>query len=136
MVPFTESVGSWYWGHGRFGEYSIVWYDALTPDGTEYVSFYIARDGEIIRSQCHDTQVRPTGANSTYPPTLSSGDPTGFHIAVDLGDDGILEVEVSNQYTTVLSPAYMRWTGQIRGTFQGSEALTGVALYEQFAFNP
>jgi hypothetical protein len=136
VVPFTQSVGSWYWGHGRLAEYSIVWYDALTPSGAEFLSFYIARDGRIIGSQCHDIQVRPAGANSTYPPTLSSGDPAGFHIVVDLAHEGILKVDVSNKYTTVLSSTYKRWTGQIKGGLQGSKVLTGVALYEQFAFNP
>ncbi|KIM92701.1 hypothetical protein OIDMADRAFT_139186 [Oidiodendron maius Zn] len=136
VVPFPQSVGSWYWGHGRLGEYSIVWYDALTPSGTEFLSIYIACDRKIIYSQCSGLQVRPTGANSTYPPTLSSGNPTGFYIAADLGNEGILEVEVSNEYTTVLTAPYKRWTGQLKGGFQGSEVLTGVALYEQFAFNP
>ncbi|OBT38732.1 hypothetical protein VE00_11002 [Pseudogymnoascus sp. WSF 3629] len=136
IVPFTQSVGSWYWGHGRLGNYSIVWYDALTPDKTEYTSFYIARDGEIMNSQCSGIQVRPNGANSTYPPTRSSGNPAGFSIVVDLGDDGTLEVDVSNQTTLLSSPLYKRWTGQLKGRIRGSEVLTGVALYEEFALFP
>lgn len=137
VVPFTESVGSWYWGHGRLGEYSIVWYDALTPNGTEFLSVYVARGGKILRSQCGGIQGRPTGANSTYPPTLSSGDPAGFHIVIDLGNEGSLEIEVSNQTPTLISsPSYKRWTGKLRGGFQGSKAMTGVALYEEFALLP
>jgi hypothetical protein len=86
-----------------------------------------------MNSQCSGIQVRPTGANSTYPPTLSSGDPAGFSIVVDLGDDGTMEVRVSDQTTLVSLPSYKRWTGQLKGGIQGSEVLTGVALYEEFA---
>jgi hypothetical protein len=86
--------------------------------------------------QCSGIQVRPIGANSTYPPTLSSGDPAGFSIVVDLGHDGTLEVEVSDQTTLISSPSYSRWTGQLKGRIRGSEVLTGVALYEEFALFP
>jgi hypothetical protein len=89
-----------------------------------------------MNSQCSGIQVRPNGANSTYPPTRSSGNPAGFSIVVDLGDDGTLEVDVSNQTTLLSSPLYKRWTGQLKGRIRGSEVLTGVALYEEFALFP
>jgi hypothetical protein len=132
---FADNVGSWYWGHGRLGPYSIVWYDALTPAGAEYLSAYVTVGGKIIGSQCSGITVRPSGANSTYPPTLTSGDAEGFHIAIDLGTAGTLTVDVSRQVTLVNTTAYKRWTGSLRGGIEGSETWWGAALYEQFAFN-
>lgn len=135
VVPFVESIGSWYWGHGRLGSYSIVWYDALTPRGTECISAYVARDGRVLGSQCSGIQVRPTGANSSYPPTQVTGNPAGFYITIDLGSSGVLDVNVSSLRTIVDSTHYRRWTGQLKGGMQGLEVLEGVALYEQFALN-
>ncbi|KAF4624892.1 hypothetical protein G7Y89_g13276 [Cudoniella acicularis] len=34
--PFTQNVASWYWGHGRLGPYSLVWFDTIAPNGSEY----------------------------------------------------------------------------------------------------
>ncbi|KAL4735274.1 hypothetical protein BDV11DRAFT_174017 [Aspergillus similis] len=42
VTPFTDSVGSWYWGHARMGPYSIVWLDALDTSKNEYASGYVA----------------------------------------------------------------------------------------------
>lgn len=80
--------------------------------------------------------MRPSGANSTYPPVQTSGNPAGFHIGIDLGNSDILEVDVSRQSTTVDSPTYRRWTGLLKGSRHGSQVFEGVALYEQFALKP
>jgi hypothetical protein len=76
-------LGAGIGGHGRLGPYSIVWYDALTPSGEEYVSAYVALDGKILGAQCNGSLVRLFGTNSTYPPTQASNNPTGFTINVD-----------------------------------------------------
>jgi hypothetical protein len=89
-----------------------------------------------MNSQCVGIQVRPSGGNIIYPPILSSGNPGGFSIVVDLGDDSTLEIDVSDQSTLISSPSYKRWTGNLKGGIQGSEVLTGVALYEEFALFP
>lgn len=67
--PFAANVHSWYWGHGRLGPYSIVWFDVVGADGNEYISSYAALNGQIIATSCSpgSIMVRPTGRNSQYP---------------------------------------------------------------------
>ncbi|KAA6414013.1 MAG: hypothetical protein FRX48_02375 [Lasallia pustulata] len=131
--PFYSSVSSWYWGHGRLGPYSIVWFDALDITGTEYVSSYVAFDGRIVTATCSGISVRPTGANDTYPPTYSSGPPSGFYIEVDLGVEGVLQVNVTATVLTVaVEGLYYRWTGTLEGGVKGGEVLSGAALWEEF----
>ncbi|KFY13988.1 hypothetical protein V491_06190 [Pseudogymnoascus sp. VKM F-3775] len=126
----------WYWGHGRLGPYSIVWFDVLGKDGTEYFSSYAAKDGMIIASQCGDgsIKVRPTGHNSEYPPKITSGNPEGLHIDLDLGGGGMLRVDVKSK--TVLADAflYYRASGMLTGGVDGGPTYTGVSVYEEFKF--
>ncbi|OBT78250.1 hypothetical protein VF21_02984 [Pseudogymnoascus sp. 05NY08] len=122
--PFTTHVSSWYWGHGRLGPYSIVWFDVLGKDGTEYFSSYAARDGKII--------VRPTGHNSEYPPKITSGNPEGLHIDLDLGEAGMLRVDVKAD--TVLANAFLynRMSSLLTSGVDGGPQHTGVSVYEEF----
>ena len=108
----------------------------MTPTGVECVSAYIAHDGKVVGSQCSRIEVRPKGANSTYPPTQTAGNPAGFHITIDLGSSKVLEIDVLTQRSTIDSTVYRHWTGKLEGGFQGSETWEGVALYEEFALFP
>jgi hypothetical protein len=160
-----ESVQTWYWGHGRLGLYSIVWFSYLAlddPTNTTYVSSYVAKDGDVLVSACTSSilAVRPFGSSNTtggrYPPR--AGDiPDGFHLEFDLGDsNNWLRVNVSVD-TVVAGDGkyYMRWTGNMTGEVvqvpsekrvdacsatqskapraTDNSALTGVAVFEQFA---
>ncbi|KAJ6548789.1 hypothetical protein B0H19DRAFT_1031982 [Mycena capillaripes] len=140
---FTSNVASWYWGHGRVGPYSIVWFDFLALNGTEYLSAYAAKDGEIIAASCdsNSIRVRPIGQNATYPPVLSTGTPSGYHVTLDLKDAGTLEVDVSVMENIVDSPQYVRSVGNMSGMVVPIGAynvesertvLGGKALFEQF----
>lgn len=141
-MPFTDAVGSWFWGHGELGPYSIVWYDALTQTGAEYVSAYVAKDGDIVAGSCKSTsiKVRPSGAGDPYPPSLAGQSPSGnFHIDIDLGDEGTMVVDVTPSTEIVVVPGqigeiYDRWTGKLKGGIVGKKSYTGTALYEQFTF--
>ncbi|KAJ5339286.1 hypothetical protein N7452_006014 [Penicillium brevicompactum] len=161
--PFMESVESWYWGHGRLGEYSIVWFSYLALNDTThstYVSSYVAKDGKVLVSACDSKllTVRPIGDFGTtgtrYPP--KAGDiPVGFHLDFDLGEaEEHLKVNVSTR-TAVAGDGeyYVRWTGDLIGEVVNSGGdqaqepctgfasnsssentpLTGVAVFEQFA---
>lgn len=132
--PFTTHVSSWYWGHGRLGPYSIVWFDVLGKDGTEYFSSYAAKDGVIVATKCGpgSIKVRPTGHNSQYPPKITSGNPEGLHIDLDLGAEGMLRVDVTAH--TVLADAflYYRASGLLAGGVDGGPKYTGVSVYEEF----
>ncbi|MCJ1383439.1 hypothetical protein MMC17_006553 [Xylographa soralifera] len=137
VTNFNSRVGSWYWGHGRLGPYSIVWWDTLTPAGAEAVSSYVARGGKIVGVVCTATSVRPTGANSTYPPTIGDGPPEGLHIEIDLGSEGTMIVDATSTFNIVdAGGIYYRWTGTLSGGIEGQPSFTGTALWEEFALLP
>jgi hypothetical protein len=123
------------WGHGRLGPYSIVWFDVLGNDGQEYVSSYAARDGQIITASCSGIQVRPTGSNSQNPPVITSGNPQGFHIDLDLGSERILEVDIESNVALADAIVYSRWAGNMTGGVWGRPTYTGAALYEELKFD-
>jgi hypothetical protein len=137
--PFVESTGSWYWGHGRLGPYSIVWFDALTPEGVETRSAYLSKDNEILVSSCAagSITVRPTGNNATYPPHTPDGPPEGFHIEIEMARGGIFVVDVTPTSLLVNGLGlYYRWAGALKGGVQGGDTYTGTAVFEQFALIP
>ncbi|KAL2810823.1 hypothetical protein BJX63DRAFT_400993 [Aspergillus granulosus] len=130
-TTFSESYVASYWGHGRLGDYVIVWVDTLATDGSNHLSAYVAKDGEILTAQCGGIRVRPYGDNSTYPPTTTSGNPTGFDITISIPDG---ELELKAEYTYVVSSHRVnhRYTGSLTGTLNGAALPDGVALWEQF----
>lgn len=120
-----DNVQSWYWGHGRVGPYSIVWFSYLAlndPTNTTYISSYVAKNGQILVSNCCPSllSVCPWGAYNTtegrYPPRV--GDvPEGFRLEFDLNDAGewlIVDV-LAGQVVAGDGQYYMRWTGDLSG---------------------
>ncbi|KAK9319063.1 hypothetical protein V1517DRAFT_266960 [Lipomyces orientalis] len=92
-VPFVEIIQSWYWGHGRIGNYSVVWFDAIDWNGTEYQSGYVITGNKIISASCSpsSSRARPFGDGSSkiYPPKANSTPPSGFTLEFELpGDAG------------------------------------------------
>ncbi|KAL4938072.1 hypothetical protein BDV06DRAFT_215411 [Aspergillus oleicola] len=134
---FAKNVGTWYWGHGRVGPYSLVWFDYLSPKPAQNnrVSAYVARGNEILTTQCSGITVRPFGENSTYPPLITTGAPTGFNISVELpgGDNLDFTATANNVIAGTEKLGYLRWTGTLEATVDG-ERMVGETLYEQFAF--
>lgn len=135
-IPFFAEVGSWYWGHGHLGPYSIVWFDALSLTGKEYFSAYVAKDGKILCGSCKNdvVKVRPWGGEDTYPPPHNSKVPKGFEVVFSDVEGKEMRVNVTN--TDVVIPyanVYDRIIGTLEGGFVGDgETWTGVAQYEQF----
>jgi hypothetical protein len=129
-IPLASAVYSWYWGHGRLGPYSIVWFNLISAFGTTTSSSYVSKRGKWHSAQCGNIIVRPTGQNDTYPPTPTSGAPSGFNMTIDLGYEGILVAEVVNDLRIVDLPFYRRNTGRITGSLCGKE-YEGAALYEE-----
>ena len=136
VINFSKAVQSWYWGHGRLGPYSIVWFDTMGTDGKEYVSSYVAENGKIIAGNCTSgsLRVRPFGGDDTYPPVATSSTPDGYLISYDLGDKGMLNVNFTIGLNTDSIPNYNRFIGKLEGGILGSPKFTGRALCEQFAF--
>ncbi|KAL5336031.1 hypothetical protein BJX70DRAFT_373667 [Aspergillus crustosus] len=132
---FGSNVGSWYWGHGRLGPYSIVWFDALTPERENFVSAYVTRDNEILVSQCSGITVRPYGENDRYPPLISTGPPDGFVVNITL-PEGELGFTAATKHVIAGGRGglrYTRWSGTLEGVVDG-EVLAGEAMFEQFNF--
>ncbi|KAL2814859.1 hypothetical protein BDW59DRAFT_166998 [Aspergillus cavernicola] len=134
---FSESCASAYWGHGRLGEWNIVWLSVLTPTGEESVSAYVTKGSEmasteIIVAQCEGIHIRPYGANSTYPPDTTTGAPTGFRMNINT-PEGLFELQAERIYVTVDFDFYRRFTGTYTGTLNGEPLPEGVALWEQFS---
>ena len=111
-----------------------MWFDAVSPDGTEHTSSYVAINGELLTASCGGITVRPTGGNSTWPPIADGGEPGGFHISTNVTGFGLLEVDVTHK-TPITSepPALYRWIGTVSGGFGNDTTWSGPALYEQFA---
>ncbi|RFU32394.1 hypothetical protein B7463_g3899, partial [Scytalidium lignicola] len=136
-VPFTEAVGSWYWGHGRLGEYSIVWFSFLTPTGENHVSAYVSKNNKILTASCKlgSITVRPTGPNDVYPPKIGNPPPGGFLIEVEIDEEGEKKLKVNVTQSAVAidsAGVYYRMLGSMKGGVEHGPELTGVALYEQF----
>ncbi|KAK7017398.1 hypothetical protein R3P38DRAFT_2987232 [Favolaschia claudopus] len=140
-------VASWYWGHARVGPYSIVWFDFLDITGEEFVSAYVTKNGRILTASCNlnSLSVRPTGADggSAYPPVISTPNPSGYHILLDIGkENGRMELNVDVVQDIIHpNPTYGRFIGNVRGHIsvpggkKGSsftKDLRGVALFDQF----
>ncbi|OJJ54899.1 hypothetical protein ASPSYDRAFT_49051 [Aspergillus sydowii CBS 593.65] len=134
VIPFTDAVGAWYWGHARMGPYSLVWLDSLTPSKDEHASGYVAYQGQILHAECNNMKVRPTGPNVHFPPQGNDSLPEGFIIEVDLGGElGTLKAELASNLATLAKPGYGRWIGTVNGTV-GGLSYEGVPGYEMFNF--
>lgn len=111
-----------------------MWYSALTPNNINTLSSYVSRNGEVLASSSGGIHVRPTGANSTYPPSSATGEPEGFHVLVNLGKEGVLDVSVEKKELIQDFGVYYRWTGSLSGRVRGGPELKGVALYEELVY--
>ncbi len=135
LQPFAENVASWYWGHARIGRYSLVWFDFLSVNGTEYVSLYLSKANRIIVSSCTpgSIKVRPWGGDDTYPPKVESGLPAGFGIEANLGRGKSASFNVTIGMVGLdAAPVYNKWIGSVEGVVEGVHYEDGTALLEQF----
>ena len=133
--PFSHNLDSWYWGHARFGCYSIVFFDTLDRSQKEGVSVYLAKNDEIIVSQCSGLTVRPFGDGASYPPKVQDPEPKGLSLVMDT-PEGMINATLTVAQTILgkYPSPYYRWAGSIEGTIGGQEMESGVAFFEQFAF--
>lgn len=128
--PFTSALQSWYWGHGTFGNYNILFFDMIDAAGVEKVGGYALLNGEVVGSTCtNGLQVRPVG--TPYPPTLLAPNPTQLTINTTLNDGSILNATVTEIAVQIDVRLYTRWIGSIEGTV-GGVTMSGSALWEQF----
>ncbi|KAH7355361.1 hypothetical protein BKA65DRAFT_524914 [Rhexocercosporidium sp. MPI-PUGE-AT-0058] len=132
-IPFSVSVRNWYWGHARVGPYSLVWFDFLDPEGNESSSGYLynSTTQSIVAASCSSLKARPTGQNSTYPPTNMHAMPEGFHIEFDIEGGAVFEIDVTNDIETLDLgvQGYTRWIGACTGGVRGEVFEHGIALF-------
>lgn len=131
-----KSPKFWDWGHTRLGPYSLVWYDLLDYNDTEYHRSYIAKDGEIIELSCDDDAVvtRPLG-NATWPPRDGLTKIPGVQSTFQLPDGTNFEVNVTTESLTYDKGVYTRAVGVATGRISGSnETYTGKAFYDEFTY--
>lgn len=133
-APLLESINSWYWGHARFGPYSVVWFDVLDPTMTEYFSGYVAKDGQVLAASCAPDAVvvRPWGFNSGYPPTVDMGLMQGLYARFQLDDGTVLAANITTGTVVFYSRNFSaRMLGTVTGGIEGSNAtFEGRALFE------
>ncbi|PNP59544.1 hypothetical protein FNYG_14918 [Fusarium nygamai] len=134
--PIREVVKSWYWGHGRVGPYSIVWFDTLTPDGKEHFSSWITKDGKVVSQSCKQEfiVVRPWGENSDYPPPPILPPPSGYSLRYDMAQGQTFVANFTSETIALATDTYKRMVGPIVGGIEGDKQYEGRALCEQFQF--
>ncbi|KAG8162437.1 hypothetical protein KVR01_008202 [Diaporthe batatas] len=131
-----KTTKTWYWGHGRVGPYSMVWFDAVEKAGKEHFSSWLVKDGEVLAMSCADqaSVVRPWGNNSLYPPTTGLTQPSGYTIRFDLGDDKAFVANFTSKVVSLDMDIYKRQIGPLVGGIEGEEQFEGMSQCEQFAF--
>ncbi|WWC67197.1 uncharacterized protein I206_101104 [Kwoniella pini CBS 10737] len=136
-VSFPSYVNYWYWGHGRAGDYSLVWSRIVDKDNITISSAWLTEGGKIIHSTCvHDDsiQVIPFGNNITIPPNRpnNTNNIDGFDININTGERGKYQFKFdSNQWTNGNQGNYARWIGNFKGGKVGDEPGIGVGITEQ-----
>ncbi|RKL26372.1 hypothetical protein BFJ72_g13768 [Fusarium proliferatum] len=127
---------TWYWGHGRVGPYSLVWFDAVDKSGKEYFSSWITKGDKVLTQSCacHSVTVRPWGKNSQYPPIPGLAGPSGFNIRYDMGNGKAFTANFTHGATQLDTANYQRFTGPITGGIEGKKKHKGMALCEQFKY--
>jgi hypothetical protein len=134
---FATAASSWFWGHASFGDYSVVFYDAIDIQGAHRYSSYVAKSGEVIAKGCEtdSVSVQPWGANSTYPPTNMTGPVQGIEVQFDLGDGTMLMTNWTTRLLILDTPGYVRMTGLASGYIDGGnstgEVWEGYSLFEE-----
>lgn len=137
---FTTATTHWYWGHGRAGPYSLVFFDAFDATGKEYYSGYVTKDGKVLESSCKKNAVvaRPWGENSDYPPLATTPAPQGLEVVFDLGDNRTLVANVTTGLVVIDAGVYVRAQGTIKATIEGRrghrETYEGRVFWEEFKF--
>lgn len=135
-VALESSVRFWYWGHGRVGPYSLVWFDGMTPDGKEYFASLIIEKGKIVSQSCepNSVKVRPWGENAEFPPVRGAAAPSGYSLRYALGEGSAFVANFTREVSQTETDFYKRMIGSFSGGIEGGEQYKGRALCDQFQF--
>ncbi|KAF5572166.1 hydroxyneurosporene synthase [Fusarium pseudocircinatum] len=127
-------IRTWYWGHGRVGPYSIVWFDTLDQHGKKYYSSWITKNGKVVAQSCKDKAVvvEPWGGNTQFPPEPKAAPPNGYTISYDLGDNKAFWANFTREVDHQVNDIYRRFSGSLCGGIVGGKQYEGRAMAEQF----
>jgi hypothetical protein len=135
---FSKSFNTWYWGHARVGEYSLVWFDIHNEKGPHKTSIYVAKEGKSVLTQCSTGfEIRPIGNNTHYPPQIPDSVPDSYSINVESPHLNLTLTLNVSQVVLAAQEVYYRLIGSISGQANddGCE-IHGAAFIEQFTFLP
>lgn len=127
----------WDWGHGRLGDYSIVWYNLLDYAGNESRRSFVSKGGEALLVSCDPGAmvVRQRGGEAAWPPVTGLLETEGLSVNYTLPGGRVFAVDVTTELIVRdESGVYQRADGLIRGGFVGEETFEGRAHYEEFIF--
>ncbi|KAH8585308.1 hypothetical protein B0O99DRAFT_696652 [Bisporella sp. PMI_857] len=132
VITAIGGVNQWYWGRGKAGNYSVVWYYVLFPDGTTVTSAYILKDSKVVYAGCDDKiVVRPYGEGITYPISGSFDGLEGYTINIDAGSIGKFAFTSQRVHAVGgTTDMYHRWIGNLTGGIIGGTNATGPSLWE------
>jgi hypothetical protein len=120
------------------GPYTLVWFDAMEHDGREYTSGYVSKNGVVQLASCVQGRhsVRPWGANSTYPPTNTTGRAQGLEVVYMLDDGDVLAVNVTTGTPQIEFGNYARYIAMVDGSVSGQheDSYSGKGMWELFRF--
>ncbi|ROV93912.1 hypothetical protein VSDG_06284 [Cytospora chrysosperma] len=137
---YSDVLNQWYWGHGRSGPYSVVFFWIIQDNGEIVASAYVTKHDKVIYSTCDPESVviRPFDTEGiVYPvPFNGSASLEGLYINIDAGNGTgkfAFTAQRSNVIQTDGNPStYRRWIGSLTGGAQANgENSTGFALWEQ-----
>ncbi|GJD03187.1 hypothetical protein ColKHC_12012 [Colletotrichum higginsianum] len=64
---FIFNLDQWYWGRGRAGDLSVVWFEHVDKQGKSSANAYLAQGNRILHSVCSGVTVRPFGKDVVFP---------------------------------------------------------------------
>jgi hypothetical protein len=127
--PFHHSVKNWFWGHGRLGDYSIVWLFSEGHDGKIYSNAYLAHPNGKNVASCENSVSGPVTPNMVIVDTGNA-----FNLTFSL--PGVQKFVMRVEKTKVIGKRgpFTRWTGKISAEIQQGYTLHGNALFQEFHF--
>ncbi|KAJ0166592.1 hypothetical protein CTA2_6655 [Colletotrichum tanaceti] len=128
---FIFNLDQWYFGHGRVGDMSVVWFEHVDKQGKVAANAYLARDNRILHSACSGVSVRPFGEGVVFPvPLGSEAVVDGFAIDIDAGSAGTYRFNATVAKKIDGGPGLARWVGTLSGGLVGGDTASGPALWD------
>ncbi|WQF86938.1 hypothetical protein CDEST_11952 [Colletotrichum destructivum] len=128
---FIFNLDQWYWGRGRAGDLSVVWFEHVDKQGKSSANAYLAQGNRILHSVCSGVSVRPFGKDVVFPvPLGSEAVVDGFTINIDTGSAGTYQFNATVAKKIDGGPGLARWVGTLEGGLVGGETASGPALWD------